>query len=335
MPRNLEGVFSVNGFLASSFLVARKLFLRIVRRTYRTLEIGSGPTSSPIFSRRGSFLRRLLLGIAKKTPISREIFFIYMEESGPLRLRLGREYLEEIRNLYRGRRGFIVGNGPSLRPEILDSLVGEISIASNMIHLAFEDTPFRPTFFTVADVKVWDKLGPADLRHYDRIILSGALDPRRTNKPVSVIPQLSAVLEEGSQYPFSVDLLEGAYNGYTVSYLNLQLAYYLGLNPVYLVGFDHRYQQKPGKSRLVRELTGENHFSQRYRTPGEVVFRAPLDKMTRAFEAAQVFAKRNDWRIVNLTPGSSLEVFEKHHFEDVIQSLDPTDRVETSSRGMN
>lgn len=331
MPRNLESFFSVNGFLVSSFLVARRFPFRIVRRIYRTFKISLAPRSSPIFSKAGNFLRRILLRIAKKTPISREIFFIYMEESRPLRLRLGREYLEEIRNSYKGRRGFIVGNGPSLTPEILDSLLGEISIASNMIHLAFEDTLFRPTFFTVADTKVWDKLSPLDLSNYERIILSSALDPRRTDKPVTVIPQLSAVLDEGLQYPFSANLVEGAYNGYTVSYLNLQLAYHLGLNPVYLVGMDHRYRQKPGTSRLVRESTGENHFSPRYRKPGEVVFRAPLDKMTRAFEAAEVFAKDNDWRIVNLTPGSSLKVFERDQFEAVIQSLDPSDRAETSS----
>ncbi len=57
-----------------------------------------------------------------------------------------------LRDCHRGRRGFIVGNGPSLRMEDLDRLQSEISFGSNKIYLAFDKTAWRPTYYSVIDV---------------------------------------------------------------------------------------------------------------------------------------------------------------------------------------
>lgn len=62
--------------------------------------------------------------------------------------------LLELLNKHRGRRCFVVGNGPSLRMADLDRLVNEITFASNRIWLAFDQTPWRPSYYTMCDTIV-------------------------------------------------------------------------------------------------------------------------------------------------------------------------------------
>ena len=62
-----------------------------------------------------------------------------------------------LRNLYVGRSGFVIGNGPSLKIKDLDKLTKKITIASNRIYLAYDKTPFRPTLLTLIDNIVANK----------------------------------------------------------------------------------------------------------------------------------------------------------------------------------
>lgn len=62
--------------------------------------------------------------------------------------------LYKCKDMHRGRRCFIVGNGPSLRIEDLDRLQGELTFASNRIFLAFEQTEWRPSYYTMCDAVV-------------------------------------------------------------------------------------------------------------------------------------------------------------------------------------
>ena len=55
------------------------------------------------------------------------------------------DYWLKNKNLHKGKRGFIIGNGPSLKINDLDMPKNDISIASNKIYLAFNQTKWRPT----------------------------------------------------------------------------------------------------------------------------------------------------------------------------------------------
>ena len=67
------------------------------------------------------------------------------------------EFWSENKNLYAGKRGFVICNGPSLKIADLDKLENEICIASNKIYLAFDQTKWRPNFLTIADKILWKK----------------------------------------------------------------------------------------------------------------------------------------------------------------------------------
>ena len=55
---------------------------------------------------------------------------------------------------------YILGNGPSLTVELLDSLIGHVTYACNRIHLIYDKTEWRPTYYVrtepPAGGDIWD-----------------------------------------------------------------------------------------------------------------------------------------------------------------------------------
>ena len=54
--------------------------------------------------------------------------------------------IREFRDAYKGRRCFIIGNGPSLRRMDLSPLRDEVTFGLNRIYLLFEELGFSTTF---------------------------------------------------------------------------------------------------------------------------------------------------------------------------------------------
>ena len=56
-----------------------------------------------------------------------------------------------LRNRHKGQRAVVIGNGPSLQIPDLERLRDTVTFASNKIYLAYEDTDWRPTYYSVED----------------------------------------------------------------------------------------------------------------------------------------------------------------------------------------
>jgi hypothetical protein len=99
------------------------------------------------------------------------------------------------------------------------------------------------------------------------------------------------------------------YEGYTVTYVLMQLAYFMGFTTALLVGVDHRfgYEGKPNEERV---LMGEdaNHFDPCYFS-GMKWNNPDLERSAKAYRLAQVAWEHNGRKIINLTPNSDLDVF--------------------------
>ena len=59
--------------------------------------------------------------------------------------------IRKFRDNYRGKRCFIVGNGPSLNERDLELIKDEYSFATNRIYNIFNKTAWRPTFYVCVD----------------------------------------------------------------------------------------------------------------------------------------------------------------------------------------
>lgn len=241
------------------------------------------------------------------------------------RVKDSRKYWESIKGIHSGNRGFVVGNGPSLSIKQLNQIKNEISIGCNKVYLSFGQTEWRPSYYTVCDVILWDKIKVELHEHLDRIHIpsylkdeSGLLhDKCYTWKSLSRRRH-----SDLGEFYFSSNLAQGTFPGGTVTYDNLQLAMHLGLNPIYIIGCDHYYAGEcavDGRSQLIEVSNVKNHFIEGYRKVGEKVPSADIALMTESYKSARRFAEKHGVDIFNATPNGHLEVFERADFESLFR----------------
>jgi hypothetical protein len=115
---------------------------------------------------------------------------------------------------------------------------------------------------------------------------------------------------------FNPDVSSGLFWGSTVIYTMIQWAIYLGSKEIYLLGVDFSFDvptDQKGKQEIVSE--GEvNHFHKDYRQVGEKWNKPNLDIQKESFLTAKAYVDAHGIKIVNVTEGSKLDVFEKVDF---------------------
>ena len=230
-----------------------------------------------------------------------------------------RSYWRGLQDKYKGQAGFVIGNGPSLKIEDLTEIKkhGFVSIASNKIYLAFNETDWRPNFFTMADTLLWSKIKCKIHEDIEVVHIPSYLDFQGCNRETRYFRGLLNSYN-GKTSNFSNELSKGAFDGSSVTD-NLQLASHIGLNPIFLIGCDHYYPNEknitPGKPILQKEDNA--HFIKGYREKGELVLPAPIKKMNISYVTAKKYADNAGVKIYNATRGGHLEVFERINLDEV------------------
>jgi hypothetical protein len=234
----------------------------------------------------------------------------------------------------KGNAGFVIGNGPSLRTSdlaTLNELSGVTTIASNGIYLSYSETDWRADYYSIADPLVWRKCQNDFKAYHDVVLTPKYLESKRDvdcsmyYRHLGVVP--TSEEQRGDQSYFSADASAGLFCGGTVTYENLQMAVYLGLDPIYIIGCDHNYSgvgqsaTENVSKEIIHQGDVNNHFSKDYRAPGEKVLSANVIQMNAAFSEARRFSDASGIRIVNGTRGGRLEAFERADLDDVFDSL--------------
>lgn len=193
----------------------------------------------------------------------------------------------------------VVGNGPSLNKVPVEWLGKYPTFGSNRCYLRF-----IPTYYVCVNPLVIEQ-NRAEIAALpcDKFIRAGS-------------GILSAPLHSSTQAKFSFEPLCWIHEGYTVTYVSLQLAYWMGFKTVFLVGVDHRYQQT-GKPNEQQVMNGDdpNHFDPHY-FKGQNWNLADIEKSTGFYKVARDIYEKNGRKIINLTEGTALDVFEKGNIEE-------------------
>lgn len=219
-----------------------------------------------------------------------------------------------------GQRAFLIGNGPSLKKLDLTLLQEEVTFGVNAIYLNREEMGFLPTHYVVEDSFV------AEDRAEEIVSLEG---PQKWfgNYLQYCLGSADAnwlnILMDYREYEgfprFSGDALRAVWVGGTVSYVCMQLAYYMGVKSLYLVGFDHSYQIPDSGIRNGNEIlsTGEdpNHFHTDYFGKGYRWHDPRVDRMEQAYRKAKTVFEADGRRIFNASAGGQLEVFPRTDYE--------------------
>ena len=109
------------------------------------------------------------------------------------------------------------------------------------------------------------------------------------------------------------------WEGATVTYVAMQLAFYMGFAEVVLVGVDHSFVSKGPAHKLVMATEPDkNHFDPNYFGAG-VSWQLPdLEMSEYAYRLARDAFEARGRRIINSTVGGKLEVFTRVALEDVV-----------------
>ena len=124
-----------------------------------------------------------------------------------------------------------------------------------------------------------------------------------------------------NEFPkFSGNASEAVYCGYMVTYVSLQLAYFMGFTRVYLVGVDFNYSLIHQTSDLIEHPAGypSDHFIPDYFEAGEKRNSPRLELAERAMLCAKDFYEDHGRKIWNATRGGRLEVFDRISLEEAL-----------------
>lgn len=215
--------------------------------------------------------------------------------------------LRAFRNYHKTDRVYILGNGPSLADVDFNRLgMGCITIGTNRIYLS----GFVPDYYICVN--------PLVMQQFYKEIGELATVKFISESAMATLP--ADWNQAGEVIPISTDLrvpvfgnIEGLiWEGYTVTYVALQLAYYMGFEEAVLLGVDHDYGGNGLQPNLELVSTKPDvaHFHPEYFGAG-VRWNAPdLHNSELAFSLAKEQYEGDGRRIINASERTKLRVFE-------------------------
>lgn len=228
-------------------------------------------------------------------------------------------HLLKYKNIHRGERVFLLGNGPSLKKTDLNLIKGEHSIAMNRISLIYRHTDWRPDYYlyTADNInnKNWGDKWKASVNEAvsnpetTSFVWRMFSDKVEDNPGILWLDNVTE-LDIAMEGTFSTNIAQWISKTGTSMNVALQLAYYMGFDQVFLLGCDLNWKTTTG-------LKGDpNHFDSSYsaRIPdGE---RERL-RMKRTHEYAYSFFRSAGREVYNATVDTLLDVYPLVDYETV------------------
>jgi hypothetical protein len=221
--------------------------------------------------------------------------------------------LAGLKNQYKGQRCFILGNGPSLRQTDLSRLKNEYTIGLNRIYLAFPEMGFSTSFYLSVNDLVVEQCA-ADIQ----ALPMPKFVSWRARKWLHPADNLYFLYTTYTGPKFARDVSERMWEGATVTYAALQVAYHLGFSQVILIGVDHSFATK-GKpnTTVVSQGDDPNHFDPKYFGKGFRWQLPDLDTSEVSYAAARRAYEQDGREVLDATIGGKLQVFKKVAYDSL------------------
>jgi hypothetical protein len=216
--------------------------------------------------------------------------------------------LAELKDIQKGARAFIIGNGPSLKQTDLGKLKGELTFGLNRVYLIFPELGFGTTYFvSVNDLVIEQCFHDISALPMPKFLSwhSHRFFPRG--------PLPATFLYSTYDNPaFARDVRYRVWESATVTYVALQLAFHMGFEQVILVGVDHK-SNVPGKANttIISQGDDPNHFDPAYFGKG---FRWQLPDFEMSeigYRLARQAYEAEGRQVLDATIGGKLTVFPK------------------------
>ncbi len=238
--------------------------------------------------------------------------------------------LAELKDIHKGKRAFIIGNGPSLKQTDLSKLKNEFTFGLNRIYLMFPELGFSTTYLVSINDLVIEQCAQemAGLQlpkffawrshtHFKKLQPS-AFNLQPSTFQFSDLPTFLYTTYTGPR--FSPDARGRIWEGATVTNVALQLAFHMGFSQIILIGVDHNFASKGEANKtIVSEGDDPNHFSPAYFGKGFRWQLPDLDTSEIGYAMARDAYQKAGREILDATVGGKLTVFSKAEYNSLFQ----------------
>ena len=266
-----------------------------------------------------------------RTPYLKRFLYSFRYKFGSLGIFLDKNErtIHKLKNKHKGERCFIIGNGPSLNKLDLTKLKDELTFGVNAIYLNYEKMQFDPTYYVVEDNLVAEDRKD-EINNYKgpKVKFFGNF-LRYCIKPgeESVFLNLIRNYSDPEYSPFFTEnAIRNVGVGGSVTYVCLQLAYHMGFEEVYMIGFDHSYKI-PDSAKITNinehsfDITSTeddvNHFNKEYFGKGYRWHDPNVERMETGFLKANEMFNKDNRKVYNSTYGGHLDVFERKDYNSL------------------
>ncbi|MBE6649573.1 MAG: DUF115 domain-containing protein [Ruminococcaceae bacterium] len=227
--------------------------------------------------------------------------------------------IAKLKDIHKGEKCFIIGNGPSLRPEDMTILHQNkiISFGANRIYNIFDKTPWRPTYYACEDEfvleEIKDKVEELDIEYkfipaywkwYKGLNIKSATY-------YNILLNQSEIRASENMAKYSV--LNGTVTGFF-----FQMAVYMGFKEIYLIGVDHNFSRMTDKNgNLIIDKNVKDHYGNVKNADENTKGIFNIDNATQTFIYLKEYCDSKGVKVYNATRGGKLEVFPRVDFDNL------------------
>lgn len=226
------------------------------------------------------------------------------------------------KNYHAGEECLLICNGPSLNRVDWSRVPEHLTkFGLNKIYLGAARFGFLPRYLCCVNEKVlrqsaeeWNQLSAV------KFVSNRLGEDWYPETPLQYRLNTQQMPSEAEQ--FSPDPCQYVVEGWTVTYVALQIIYYMGFQRVGIVGMDHRYAQAVfGEENLSSTIVGDDHdhFDPRY-FRGQQWDQPDLANSENAYRVAREMYERAGRALVDYTIEGTCTVFERRSIDELYHS---------------
>ena len=265
------------------------------------------------------YLGKSIIGLISNMRFLLNIFFFKLNKF--LRIFFGNQKYEKLiklKNKYSNERCFIVATGPSMKIKYLKYLKNEYTFSMNNITKYYAKTKWRPTFYVIQDLEALEEnIVRIKKEKNSKIFINYKIHKKIKNDKNKILyPHYNGLHSSRMDKKFitnkfSKDASIEIFDGYTVTYSIIQIAYYLGFKKIYLIGVDNNFKNpKINDLNFFRNIKNKKEYLEDYKTWDK--------RMLIAYKCAKKWSKKLGFEIISIN-NSKLNIFRKKKFSSLIK----------------
>jgi hypothetical protein len=229
-----------------------------------------------------------------------------------------RRRIAALQGSQRQAKAVILCNGPSLLQVDFEKLIAAdvYTFGLNKINLLFPKTPFRPSSIVAVNELVLEQ----NAEFFNTTELPLFLDSSALKRGVNSRENCHFLHATNMRGEFARDCSISIFQGYTVTYVAMQLAFHMGFTKVALVGCDHYFNSSGQANATVKAGESDpDHFDPKYFSGGMKWQLPDIFQSEIAYRLALNHYEAAGRRLVNSTEGGHLELMPRVSLDDFLR----------------